>query len=123
MFNKKKKTGSSAKKCPQCFAHIRSDARKCKYCSYKFSSSGGSLVGKIKQALRIDRVFRVVTADNQTEAEHFFTVKEIETLIKLDNINILMFLTLDNITMLDETALLELGKTLSRVDDNNVVIK
>ncbi len=116
MFNKKKKVKYREKKCQQCFAYVSSASKKCKFCGYRFESSGSYLVGKIKQALQIDRAFKIVTAKNQKEPERFFTLQEIEYLVQPDNIKILMFLTLDNINLLDETALLELGNMLTKMD-------
>ena len=117
MLNKKNKSKTSAKKCQQCFSLVRASSRKCKYCGYKFESNSKYLVNKIKSILRIDRAYQVDSTKNRRSgsSEMFFTIQEIEALIKLDKIEIPVFLTLDDITMLDETSLLELGRMLSRI--------
>ena len=99
-------------KCPQCFAYVRADSRKCKFCGYTFKSTGKYLVDKIKHALRIDRAFSISREKSHRENQIFFTPKDIEKLTRFDNFHILMFMRLDDISLLDEMALIELGETI-----------
>ena len=105
--------GKRERSCRQCFAYITYDARKCRYCGYKYKSSGKYLFDKIKQALRIDRVYSVNKTEKHGRQKRIFTPQEIENMLKPDNFRILMFLVLDDISFLDETALIELGETLT----------
>ncbi|MDQ3797947.1 MAG: hypothetical protein M3384_00715 [Acidobacteriota bacterium] len=104
--------------CPRCFAYIRADSRKCKYCAYIFKTPGKYWVDKIKHVLKIDRAFSIGGNSNgnreksHRQAQIFFTSGEIETLTRFDSLHILMFMQLDDISLLDETALIELGETL-----------
>jgi uncharacterized Rmd1/YagE family protein len=98
--------------CPRCFAYIRADSRKCKHCAYTFKSAGKYLVDKIKQALKIDRAFSISREKTRSAAQNFFTRKEIESLTRFDNVHILMLMKLDDISLLDEMALIELGETI-----------
>ncbi len=113
----------SEKKCRICFAYVPTGSRKCRFCGYKFKSSSRYFVDKIRRVLRINRAFSMDTANILEDSKQFFTLKEIETLINLDNINILMFLTLDNVTMLDETVLMELGEMLINTDKHYAIIR
>lgn len=108
----KKKHRRHKKECPQCFAYISADSRKCKFCGYTFKSSGKYWVDKIKHALRIDRAFSVSREKSQKVTQNFFTRGEIEKLTRFENIHILMMVKLDDISLLDEMALIELGETL-----------
>jgi tRNA G26 N,N-dimethylase Trm1 len=98
--------------CPQCFAYIRADSRKCQFCGYTFKSAGKYWVDKIKHVLKIDRAFSVSREKSHRETQNFFTPREIEKLTRLENLHILMFMRLDDISLLDEMALIELGETL-----------
>src|SRR5215213_3029096 len=98
--------------CPRCFAYIRPDSRKCQFCGYTFKSAGKYLVDKIKHVLRIDRAFSVSREKPLRETPNFFTPREIEKLTRFDNVNILMFMRLDDISLLDEMTLIELGETI-----------
>ncbi|HEX8370279.1 MAG TPA: zinc ribbon domain-containing protein [Pyrinomonadaceae bacterium] len=108
----KKKHRRHQKECPQCFAYISADSRKCKFCGYTFKSPGKYWVDKIKQVLKIDRAFSVSREKAHQETQNFFTPREIEKLTRLSDFQILMFLRLDDISLLDEMALIELGETL-----------
>ena len=105
------------KKCRKCFNYNSPKSRKCKYCGNKFKTSGKwSLVDAVKQVLRIDRGFAMPKAKTPEDSGKFFTKSEIETLVTLDNMTILMFLTLDDINILNENALLELGQMLTEMN-------
>ncbi|HEX8249771.1 MAG TPA: hypothetical protein VF599_16450 [Pyrinomonadaceae bacterium] len=108
----KKKHRVREKSCRQCFAYIPADSRKCKFCGYTLKSSGKYLADKIKKVLRIDRAFSISREKPQPETQNFFTAPEIEKLARLNDFHILMFLRLDDISLLDEMALIELGETL-----------
>jgi len=73
-------------------------------------------VDAVKQVLRIDRGFAMPKAKTPEDSGKFFTKSEIETLVTLDNMTILMFLTLDDINILNENALLELGQMLTEMN-------
>jgi hypothetical protein len=73
-------------------------------------------VDKIKQVLRIDRGFAVSKTITPKENGSFFTEPEIDVLLNFNNMFILVFLTLDNINILNEKALLELGEMLTEMD-------
>jgi len=73
-------------------------------------------VDAVKQVLRIDRGFAMLTAKTPEDSGKFFTKSEIESLVTLDNMTILMFLTLDDINILNENALLELGQMLTEMN-------
>lgn len=98
--------------CPACFAYIRADSRKCKFCGYIFKTPGKYWVDKIKHVLKIERAFSVSREKSHRRSQIFFTSGEIEKLTKFDSLHILMFMQLDDISLLDETALIELGETL-----------
>jgi hypothetical protein len=102
--------------CPQCFAYIRADSRKCEFCGYTFKSPGKYWVDKIKHALKIDRAFSVSTDKARQETKNFFTRREIEALTRFENFHILMLVRLDDISLLDEMALIELGETLMQMN-------
>ena len=105
------------KKCRKCFNYNPSKARKCKFCASKFKSSENwSLVEMVKQVLRIDRGFAVSKTKTPEDDGKFFTKSEIEALLTFDNMTVLMFITLDNINILNEKALLELGEMLMEMD-------
>jgi hypothetical protein len=104
------------KECPQCFAYISADSRKCKFCSYTFKSPGKYWVDKIRHVLRIDRAFSVSREKTRRETKNFFTRREIESLTRFDNLHILMFMRLDDISLLDEMSLIELGETLMQMN-------
>ncbi|HEX8736603.1 MAG TPA: hypothetical protein VF721_14830 [Pyrinomonadaceae bacterium] len=70
------------------------------------------MVDKIKQALKIDRAFSISREKTRSAAQNFFTRKEIESLTRFDNVHILMLMKLDDISLLDEMALIELGETI-----------
>jgi hypothetical protein len=73
-------------------------------------------VDMVKQVLRIDRGFAVSKTKTPEDNGRFFTNPEIESLLNLYNMTILMFLTLDNINILNEKALLELGEMMMEMD-------
>ncbi|HEX9959582.1 MAG TPA: hypothetical protein VGB00_01450, partial [Pyrinomonadaceae bacterium] len=102
--------------CPQCFAYINADSRKCKFCSYTFKSAGKYWADKIKHVLRIDRAFSVSREKAHKETKNFFTRREIEALTRFDSFHILMLVRLDDISLLDEMALIELGETLMQMN-------
>ena len=105
-----------SKKCLKCFNHNVPKSSKCKFCGNRFKTSGKwSLVEKFKQVLRIDRGFAMLKGQTPKDGGRFFTKPEIETLLVFDNLTIIMFLTLDDINMLDENALLELGHMLTNI--------
>jgi len=105
------------KKCRKCFNYNPSKARKCKFCASKFKTSEKwSLVDKVKQVLRIDRGFAVPNAKTPEDSGRFFTKPEIENLVTFDDMTIPVFLTLDDINILNERALLELGEMLMEMD-------
>lgn len=110
----RKKSRVREKSCLRCFAFIRADSRKCKFCGYIYKSSGKYLAEKFLHALRIDRVFSVSNGNGKTSAhdQKFFTPGEIEKLTSFKNARILMFMNLDDVNLLDETALILLGETL-----------
>lgn len=112
----KKRHRRPQRECPQCFAYIRGDSRKCKFCGYTFKSPGEYWVDKIKHVLRIDRAFSVNREKPRRETQNFFTPGEIEKLTKLDNFHILMFMRLDDISLLDEMTLIELGETITSMN-------
>ena len=98
--------------CHRCFAYIRADSRKCEFCGYTYKSPTQYWADKLRRALHIDRAFAVGKEKTDGDASKFFTRAEIEELTRLNNFQILMFMSLDDITMLDEMALIELGETL-----------
>lgn len=101
------------KQCLRCLRGNPPGSRKCAFCGYKFNSSRKhSLTDRIKRALQVDRIYEVLKKTPQ-HAESFFLPQEIEMLIRMDKITIPMFLTLDNIDLLDERALMDLGNILS----------
>jgi hypothetical protein len=104
------------KSCCRCFAYIRADSRKCEFCGYIYKSPGKYIVDKLKQALQINRVFAVSKEKTNGKAQKFFSHEEIEKITKFDDFHILMFLSLDDINLLDEMALIELGETLIRLN-------
>lgn len=105
------------KKCRKCFNFNHPKSKKCKYCGSKYKiSEKWSLVDKVKQALRIDRGFAMLKAKTPGDSGRFFTGAEIETLLSLESMTIPMFLTLDDINILNEKALLELGEMLMQMD-------
>ena len=106
------------RRCDQCFAYTRADSRKCKFCGFKFKSSGEYLFDKIKQILNIDKVYSVDKVETQSVHRNFFTTEEIENLLEMKNLKIEMFLVLDDLAFLDETSLIQLGKTLSMMSEN-----
>lgn len=110
-------------KCRQCYAYVPSTLKKCNFCGYKFTTLGSYFVNRIRQVLKIDRVFSLGTSKTAEDSNHFFTPKEIEMLIKLDNLNILMFLTLDNVTLLDEMALIEVAETFIKADNDYAAVE
>jgi len=103
--------------CCHCFAYIRGDSRKCKFCGYIYKSRSQYLGDKLRRVLRIDRVFPLVKEKTSAAAESqkFFTRAEIEMLTRLDSFYILMFMSLDDIALLDEMTLIELGETLTKM--------
>lgn len=113
-----KKYRRPGKSCRRCFAYIAADARKCKFCGYKYKSSGRYLLDRIRKALHIDRVFSVAKVKTRDERQNFFTAQEIENLLKLEDLKIQMYLILDDLALLDETSLIELGETLSIMYEN-----
>lgn len=108
------------KSCCQCFAYIRADSRKCKFCGYIYKSRSQYLADKLRHVLRIDRAFPLVKEKTSAaeESRKFFTLAEIEKLTRLDNLQILMFMSLDDIALLDEMTLIELGETLTKMHKN-----
>ena len=105
------------KTCLNCYNFNPPKSRKCKFCKNKFKSSGKwSLVDKVKQALRIDRGFAMPKVKTPKDSGRFFTKPEIETLVTFDNMTILMFLTLDDVSILNENALLELDQMLTKMN-------
>ena len=108
-----KKNNRRERCCRGCFAYIPYDSRKCKFCGYKYKSSGKYLFDKIKQALKIDRAYTVNKVKTRDVQDSLFTLQEIEYLLKMENLKIQMFLVLDDLAFLDEMALIELGDTLS----------
>jgi hypothetical protein len=102
--------------CPQCFAYISPDSRKCKFCGYTFKSPGKYWVDKIKHVLKIDRAFSVSREKAHKETQNFFSRREIEALTRFENFHILMLVRLDDISLLDEMALIELGETLMQLN-------
>jgi hypothetical protein len=115
----KKKHKRHKVECPRCFAYVSPDSRKCKFCSYTFKSPGKYLVDKIKHALKIDRVFSVRREKPSCDAHNFFTFREIEKLTRFDNVHILMFMRLDDISLLDEMILIELGETIMSMNNKH----
>lgn len=103
--------------CRQCFAYIRADSRKCKFCGCTYKSQTEYWAEKLRRVLHIDRAFAVSKekTNGNGKASKFFTRAEIEKLIRLDDFQILMFMSLDDITLLDEMALIELGETLTKM--------
>jgi len=104
------------KKCLRCFNYNSPKSGKCKFCGNKLTSKKWSLVDKVKQALRIDRGFAMPEAKILKGNGEFFTKSEIETLLTFNNMTIPMFLTLDDINILNESALLELGQMLTEMN-------
>jgi len=113
----RRKHRTRGKSCSQCFAYIRADARKCKFCGYTYKSRSQYLADKLRRVLRIDRAFPLVKEKTSAAAESqkFFTRAEIEMLTRLDSFYILMFMSLDDIALLDEMTLIELGETLTKM--------
>ena len=116
MSSEKNKIKKSERKCRQCFAFVPSTLKRCNFCGYRFTTSGRYFVNRIRQVLQIDRVFSLGTSETSKDSNNFFTPKEIEKLIRLDNLTILMFLTLDNVNLLDEMALMEVGEIFIKTD-------
>ena len=105
------------KKCLRCFNYNSPKSGKCKFCGNKFKSSKKwSLVEKVKQALRIDRGFAMPQTKTPKDNGEFFTKSEIEALLTFNHMTIPMFLTLDDINILNESALLELGEMLTEIN-------
>ena len=104
--------------CRACFAYVPAGARKCKFCGYKFKSPGRYLFDKIFRALKIDRAYAVRRAPARDESLSLFTLQEIENLLAPSNFRILMYLVLDDIILLDETSLIELGEMLSLMSES-----
>jgi hypothetical protein len=115
MANGKRKHRARQKSCRNCFAYIRTDSRKCKYCGYIYKSQSQYWTDKLVRALRIDRAFPILKEKTNGETEKFFSGPEIEKLMRLDNVYILMFMSLDDISLLDEMTLIELGETLTKM--------
>ena len=117
MLFARKKLYVREKSCLRCFAYIHTDSRKCKFCGYVFKSSGRYLVDKFMRAFGINAVNsspaistnKISPIDNNHE---FFTSTEIEQLTSFKDSQILMFMNLDDNTLLDETALIQLGETI-----------
>lgn len=104
--------------CRGCFAYVPEGSRKCHYCGYKFKSPSKYLFDKIRRVLHIESVY--VVAKTKPHAENrnqFFTDQEIESLLKLEDFRIQMLLILDDLVFLDERALIELGETLSLMNE------
>lgn len=120
MFVPIMRKGKRERSCRQCFAYISYDARKCRYCGFKYKSSGKYLFDKIKQVLNIDRVYSLNKVEKHSRRPNLFAPQEIENMLKPDNFRILMFLVLDDIAFLDETALIELGETLMKINVNEL---
>lgn len=125
MLFERKKLYVREKSCLRCFAYIHTDSRKCKFCGYVFKSSGRYLVDKFLHAFRLKRVYSSPSiSDNETPSidnnHEFFTPTEIEQLSSFEDSQILMFMNLDDITLLDETALIQLGETI--IDLNELSI-
>ena len=104
--------------CRQCFAYIPYDSRKCEFCGYRYKPAGFSLFDKIRQAFKVDRVYKLEKVQTGSQQTSLFTLPEIEYMLKPSNIRIRIFLILDDLTNLDEMALIELGETLSMVADS-----
>ena len=105
------------KKCLRCLNYNPPKSRKCNFCGNKLKSfAKWSLVDTVKQVLRIDRGFAMPKAKMPKDNGSFFTTPEIEALLTFDNMSILMFLTLDDVNILNENALLELGQMLTEMN-------
>lgn len=115
-INAAKNIKSSKKSCPECFASAAGKAKVCKSCGYEFKTVSRHLFDKIKNILRIDRVFEIGKQKSLNSKECFFTTPEIEKLLKMKQIKILMFMNLDNMDLINETSLIELGEMLTQMD-------
>ncbi len=112
------KTKRRERRCFKCFAYIRADSRKCKFCGYKYKSSGKYLLDKIKQVFGVDKVYSVDKIKTRDARASLFTPQEIEYLLKMKHLKVEMFLVLDDLAFLDETSLIQLGRTLSGLSEN-----
>lgn len=121
MLFAKQKLYVQEKSCLRCYAYIKVSSRKCKFCGYVYKSSGRYIVDKLLNALRINRDLSAavppfaenIKTDTIIEDNHkFFTPAEIENLAAFEDTRILMFMNLDDLALLDETALIQLGETI-----------
>lgn len=116
MFNKKHR--KFEKCCDNCFTYIPHNARKCRFCGYRYKSVGKFIFDKLKKAFRVEEVYAVKKSTKNSRRQTLFTSREIDNLLAAKNFRILMYLVLDDIAFLDETALIELGQTLSMIDEH-----
>lgn len=112
------KSKKRVRSCRQCYAYIAFDSRKCEFCGYKYKSSGRYIFDKIKKAFNIEKVYSVQKAATSSSGITFFSPREIDTMLDQKNYQILMYLVLDDVAYLDETSLIELGRTLLSIDEN-----
>jgi len=115
-INAAKNIKSSKKSCPECSASAAGKAKVCKSCGYEFKTVGRYLFDKITHILQIDRVFEIGKQKTLNPKECFFTTPEIDKLLKMKQIKILMFMNLDNMDLVNETSLIELGEMLTQMD-------
>ncbi len=114
----KKVIRSKSKCCQQCFAYVQSGSRKCRYCGYIFKSPGKYLLDKIKQAFNINRVYYVDKSEKYGAETALFTTQEVDSLLEMKSLKILMYMVMSDINFLDETSLIELGKTMGVVRED-----
>lgn len=112
---------SREKRCHQCFAYVRSNSRKCRYCGFVFKSTGKFIFDTIKQVLKIEKAYSPNNAQKARREQIFFTAREVEYLFDSRHYQILMYLVLNDINFLDESSLIELGETLSAMETPNSI--
>ncbi|MGI9035074.1 MAG: hypothetical protein ACR2GD_03435 [Pyrinomonadaceae bacterium] len=100
------------KQCLRCLRGNPLGSKDCAYCDLKFTSTRKySLTAKLWQTLQVEKIYKVLKKTPE-HIESFFLPQEIENLLRMNKITILMFLTLDNVDLLDEKALMDLGRIL-----------
>ena len=118
MSNNRKREKSKEKRCQQCFAYVPFQLRKCKFCGYKFKSTGKFLLDKIKSVLRINSVYSLQKTSAHGTYKTFFTLAEVDQLSEMSNIKVILYFILSDLSYMDEISLIELGKTLSAVNED-----
>lgn len=76
-------------KCQSCFKQIAKSSDRCEHCGHEFESAAPkTLLGKIKRVLGIEISSEIITI-NLEDNGHFFSQREIESLLEMKNITVL----------------------------------